>query len=743
MPVSQGGTTMNHVSRFHMSFKHTPLLLFFIIMTAPVFAVSGVISYQGILKNNSGQPITTPVEVTFTFWDAETGGAKIGTFSDTDATSPSKDGLFTTTIGDDPGNPIPESTFASDSVWLNISVDGTNLAPRTRMTSVGYAINTGNADTLDGQHAANFSPSDHSHNLSNLAGILKDGQIPAAITRDPELALGLASKADTRHAHGKSDLATSGVLAFVWKDSEVADNLTIFSGTINNASIGEILPTTGYFTHIAANSNVVLGDQPTDIVTINGALKISSGLPGENKVLTSDAAGNALWEPNDADTLDGFHAAAFRQRCPNIRVVAKSGGDYSTIGEALDSITDASNTKRYLVYVAPGIYNEQVSMKPHVDIEGAGELLTKITYTGSSMPSNGTVSGSDFCELRFLTVENTGGNDYAVAISNSSSSLRITHVTAIASGAANTAYGISNVSATPVIKHVIVSVTGTYSCTGIYNSTSDPFEIVDATVNVSGENVVNGIYSRSSSVGTIRDTTVNVSGGVANYAINNQSALTLVNVIAGARGIPGNSTTGIYNSDLITMTDVIVEVSGGEDGKGISNTGPSMTMTNVTAGVINATDTNYGVYTSGAAIVTMNGVTISASGGTGSCAVYNSSSTSLTMNHVTAKASGGSSSNEGLYNKNAPANAENCIISARGPATNFGIYNTATSDSYSVIINNCQITGSTNTIISDAEYTVKVGGSLLSGGPVSNGGGTCICAGVWDENYTFYASTCP
>ncbi|HPB30471.1 MAG TPA: hypothetical protein PLB62_03350, partial [Candidatus Sumerlaeota bacterium] len=304
---------MNHVSRFHMSFKHTPLLLFFIIMTAPVFAVSGVISYQGILKNNSGQPITTPVEVTFTFWDAETGGAKIGTFSDTDATSPSKDGLFTTTIGDDPGNPIPESTFASDSVWLNISVDGTNLAPRTRMTSVGYAINTGNADTLDGQHAANFSPSDHSHNLSNLAGILKDGQIPAAITRDPELALGLASKADTRHAHGKSDLATSGVLAFVWKDSEVADNLTIFSGTINNASIGEILPTTGYFTHIAANSNVVLGDQPTDIVTINGALKISSGLPGENKVLTSDAAGNALWEPNDADTLDGFHAAAFRQ----------------------------------------------------------------------------------------------------------------------------------------------------------------------------------------------------------------------------------------------------------------------------------------------------------------------------------------------------------------------------------------------------------------------------------------------
>ncbi|HPB30472.1 MAG TPA: hypothetical protein PLB62_03355 [Candidatus Sumerlaeota bacterium] len=122
------------------------VLLLLALPCFPASAIPGVISYQGRLTDAAGLPITTPAEVTFTFWDAETDGARIGTFSDTDTVTPSKDGLFTTTIGDDPGNPIPESTFASDSVWLNISVDGTNLAPRTRMISVMYSMKSRAAD---------------------------------------------------------------------------------------------------------------------------------------------------------------------------------------------------------------------------------------------------------------------------------------------------------------------------------------------------------------------------------------------------------------------------------------------------------------------------------------------------------------------------------------------------------------------------------------------------------------------
>ena len=132
-------------------------------------------------------------------------------------------------------------------------------------------------------------------------------------------------------------------------------------------------------------------------------------------------------EAVNADTLDGKHAAdlaytagaglelsgnQFRVKGSgyrNVIVVAKSGGDFTSIQAALDSITDASDTNRYLVWVAPGVYNERVTMKPYVDIEGAGEQVTRITYGGSSNPDTGTVVGANDAELRFLTVENTGG----------------------------------------------------------------------------------------------------------------------------------------------------------------------------------------------------------------------------------------------------------------------------------------------------------------------------------------------
>ena len=58
-------------------------------------------------------------------------------------------------------------------------------------------------------------------------------------------------------------------------------------------------------------------------------------------------------------------------------------------------------------------------------------------------------------------------------------------------------------------------------------------------------------------------------------------------------------------------------------------------------------------------------------------------------------------------------------------------------------IDNSRITGTSTTIGGNSGYTVRVGASLLNGGSVSFSGGTCTCAGVYDEAYTFYPSTCP
>lgn len=310
-----------------------------------------------------------------------------------------------------------------------------------------------------------------------------------------------------------------------------------------------------------------------------------------------------------------YALTALKTAYKNVLVVAKSGGHYNTITAALNSISDASDTNRYLVYVAPGVYTETVTMKQFVDIEGAGELTTKITQIGSGSSITGTVIGASNAELRFLTVENTGGNTYATAIYNSSASPHLTHVTATASGGTAYNYGVSNSSSSP------------------------------------------------------------------------------------------------------TMTDVSVTASGGSGDTGVWNSSSSLTMTNVTILALNGSSGNVGVANRSSSTVTMMNVTVNAFGGTGASGIDNSSSS---------------------------ATIHNSLISASGGTTsNFGVSNTASTGVYTVTVDNSQIVGSGRTIYNDSHFTTRVGASKLDGGTVFVNGGTITCAGVYDESYVFYASTCP
>ena len=89
-------------------------------------------------------------------------------------------------------------------------------------------------------------------------------------------------------------------------------------------------------------------------------------------------------EAVNADTLDGLHASELGGDYQNVVVVAKSGGDYTSVQAAIDSITDDAADNPYLVWVAPGVYEEQVTMKPYVHLQGAGQEATVITSTASN-----------------------------------------------------------------------------------------------------------------------------------------------------------------------------------------------------------------------------------------------------------------------------------------------------------------------------------------------------------------------
>lgn len=84
--------------------------------------------------------------------------------------------------------------------------------------------------------------------------------------------------------------------------------------------------------------------------------------------------------------------------------VAKAGADYTSIQGAIDSITDASTSKRYTVLVMPGLYTEQVTLKDWVDLRGLDRRTTVLQYTGNN---NGTIIMSDWSRVSNLNIEMT------------------------------------------------------------------------------------------------------------------------------------------------------------------------------------------------------------------------------------------------------------------------------------------------------------------------------------------------
>lgn len=89
--------------------------------------------------------------------------------------------------------------------------------------------------------------------------------------------------------------------------------------------------------------------------------------------------------------------------------VQPGGKTFSTITDAMNSINDASQRKQYLVSVGPGTYNEVVTCKPWVFIQGAGVNETTVTASGTeNQVDKGTVRGASNAAVQNMTIISVG-----------------------------------------------------------------------------------------------------------------------------------------------------------------------------------------------------------------------------------------------------------------------------------------------------------------------------------------------
>lgn len=149
---------------------------------------------------------------------------------------------------------------------------------------------------------------------------------------------------------------------------------------------------------------------------------------------------------NAATTLDGYGITdAIRSDDPriidpHILQVSEHAGEnqFLTIGEALASITDASETHRYLIRVAPGKYAEnKLVMKPYVYVEGAGENATIIESIDSN---DDLVEGTIHSGFSKVMLTGATGVDKALVKMNhpAGSLVEVFHLDEVKFGAADT-----------------------------------------------------------------------------------------------------------------------------------------------------------------------------------------------------------------------------------------------------------------------------------------------------------------
>jgi hypothetical protein len=135
---------------------------------AVIASISRIMTYQGILKDNAGQPVGDGTyNLTFRLYDASSEGTLLWTSSVTQIHT--VNGYFTAELG-------PVNLPFDDTYYLSIQVQGdSEMAQRQKMTAGAYALRgdsadyalsavvADDADRLDGLNSTDFALAEHNH----------------------------------------------------------------------------------------------------------------------------------------------------------------------------------------------------------------------------------------------------------------------------------------------------------------------------------------------------------------------------------------------------------------------------------------------------------------------------------------------------------------------------------------------------------------------------------------------------
>jgi len=437
-------------------------------------AVPNLISYQGLLTDSSGSPLSNgPYLIQFQIYDAATAGNVLWAngYRQVQVT----DGLFDYNLGDSVA--LPNQLFQNNSsLWLGVKV-GTNpeMSPRTRLTSSGYALQALRSDSsgiavsvydnsiTSGKIADGAVTSDKiadgtiasvdidtSQVQQRVTGTAGAGQAIGAINSDgtvKEIAVGTGDITDVTAGTGLSGggttgsvtLGVNGAVVPLLSGSNTFTGTNQFNGNItgnlnlpaSSATTGNILKGGALFMHNFGIENTFVGQNAGNL-TMSGAGNTANGFgalfSNTTGSVNSAIGDNALYSNTTGFGNSAIGASALNSNTTGFGNTASgtnalysntTGGGNSAIGDlALYSNTTGSSNSA----IGASALNSNTT--------GFGNTASGTNALINNNGDNNTASGNGA-----LGTNGTGSNNTAIGAETGVSIGNLNNATAIGYGA--------------------------------------------------------------------------------------------------------------------------------------------------------------------------------------------------------------------------------------------------------------------------------------------------------------------
>jgi hypothetical protein len=241
---------------------------------------------------------------------------------------------------------------------------------------------------------------------------------------------------------------------------------------------------------------------------------------------------------------------------------------------SLISNSNPSATNPWLIKVEPGQYDlgaNSLVLLPYVDLEGSGEDTTLISSTvGANTPVSGTLVLASHSQARFLSVANSGSQDFqiAVLVSTNATQVSLLHLTASAVGTssnlANNAALFNSTAITLSVQNSSFSASGPGVSNNVgFDNEQGTIIIQNSTITAAGVlNPSAAIYNNSGTI-NIQGSVLNASSANGSYGVNNAGSVIVQSSSINVSGSGSSSKIGLYNYfGTVIVHSSVISVSG-------------------------------------------------------------------------------------------------------------------------------------------------------------------------------------